>query len=136
FNGDGSQVRYGGDDRSCQRLDYGVREHPAVTLLPDIGGYVVNSNFNWPGQTRRYDAQTALAPDGVTLYEDSVLQDCYQLDNRSFASTSDMHIDISGDAGARYSQAHFYGGAGNPLTPPSLTPDISWDFYVRVSKSN
>lgn len=133
---DGRQMIYNGNDRTYERMNFSVKTMSRVILLPDTGAEVPGTRYNYTGPTRRYEAATGLAPNGVTLYEDSVLHDCYKLDDRGYASTSDMHIDIAGSAASKFATARMYGSAGNPLTPPGVTPNINWDVTVQVSKAN
>jgi hypothetical protein len=124
---------YHGDGRSFNPYTWDVRSHSEVMLVPSEGTGLSPTIYNYTGLSKRY-AFDAVQPNG-SLQEDSVLNDCHYLDSEGFASTSNMHVDISG--GAPTAGAHMYGYAQNPVAPlPTLTPSIDWDFTVSISAAN
>lgn len=137
---DGRKIIYNGNDRSFSRMNFNVKTHSSVILLPDDGTYInlgpsyAGSPYKYTGVTKRFVEESALAPDGKTLYEDTVLNDCYKLDGMEYASTSTFFIDAGGSTSSRSAYAYFHGGAANPLSPPG-TPEITWDITVEVSKA-
>lgn len=130
---DGRSVIYNSNGRPFDRFNFSVKTHSSVHVAPDSGSYFPYSKYNYLGQTRRYDAATALAPDGVTLYEDTVLGDCFKLHATAYAPLTNMFIDVAGNATTRSVQAYFHGGAANPLAPPGA--EINWDVWVGLSKA-
>lgn len=123
---------YNGNGRGFTRQTLmNVKTHSDVILLPDIGSYV--APYNYTGITRRYEKSTGLAADGQTLLDDPILNDCYKLDGQAFADYTALHTDVGGSTGS--ATAHFYGDATNPLSPPGVTPAITWNAYVTVSKA-
>lgn len=102
--------------------------------MPNLGTSV-GPLYKYTGRTSRYDKTSGLSPGGELL-NDSVLHDCYRLDNQGFASIGGMNIGISGNSTTRAASAHMYGAANNPLVPaPYPSPRIDWDVTVTVSKA-
>ena len=127
-------VLYGGDKRTYQRFTFDVRTHSQAILVPDLGSYV-GTLYKYTGRTWRYDKTSGLSSGGELL-NDSVLHDCYKLDNHGFAPITGMNIVINGNPATRLASARMYGGASNPLVPaPYPSPPIDWDVTVTVSKA-
>ena len=67
--------------------------------------------------------------------EDTVLHDCYLLDNQGHESSAGMHVDLASYV-SQSTTTHIYGSEANPLTPPDLTPTIDWDIWMTISVAN
>lgn len=126
-------VIYNGNGRGFARGSIlNVKTHSNLFLRPDAGGQAPASNvYHYTGETERYEKATGLAPDGTTLVRDYVQHDCYKWDDYGWAPSSNLHVEVSGNAGTRLASAHFYGEAANPLV--SGSPPISWDISVSIS---
>lgn len=120
---------YKADNRDHTPDTTNVRTKSRVVLIPDQGSFL--AKYNYTGQTRNYEKNSGLAPDGVTLLEDFVKNDCYKTNDWDWAEINDMYIDVSGDAGLNTVEAHIYGDADNPLV---ASPDISWDAEITISQ--
>lgn len=77
-----------------------------------------------------------MAPDGYSLLSDTVLHDCYRLDNIVPESTAAMYSLYSGTPGISVN-AEFFGAAGNQasLLGPN-TPPIRWDVTYSINATN
>jgi hypothetical protein len=131
FPGDAG-VLYNGNHRTYNPISTSYKVHNSAMLLPGIGMGtlpVVAAGF-----TKRYQDQ-AVSVDGTYLMEDTVLHDCYLLDNVGQESTNGMRVDFASYVGQSVT-THMYGFAYNPLTPPDLTPSIDWDYWVTISAAN
>ena len=125
---------YHGDGRGFNPYTWNVRTHSEVMVLPSQGTGLSPTIYNYTGLSKRY-ASDALNYSTGSLTEDAVLHDCHYLDNQGWASTSDMHVDIFGQAPS--AGAHMYGSAQNPVAPLGfITPSIDWNFTVAVSAAN
>jgi hypothetical protein len=131
FLGDAG-VLYNGNNRTYNRFSYAYKVHNSVMLLPNIGMGALPVTAT--GYSKRYQG-LALSPDGTTLREDTVLHDCYLLDDGGQEQTFGMNIDLHSYA-AQSITTHIYGSASNPLTPPAVTPSIDWDYWVTISTAN
>ncbi|HLI83862.1 MAG TPA: hypothetical protein VKV17_08085 [Bryobacteraceae bacterium] len=123
---------YAGDNRSYSRASLAYRGYQFVTLLPQYGGIVNPQSLT--GITERY-ASDAIAPNGQTLYKDTVLHDCYLLDNQGQASSTGMSVNVT-QPQSNVMTANFNASIGNPLEPPGFTPTITWGAAVQVSQTN
>lgn len=131
FPGDAG-VLYNGNNRTYNRFSSSYKVHNSVMLLPTIG--MGTLKVTAVGFTKRYQGN-AVSPDGMSLLEDTVLHDCYLLDDRGQEQNYGLQIDLA-SYGAQSVTTHIYGSAGNPLTPPALTPTIDWDYWLTISTVN
>jgi hypothetical protein len=125
---------FAGDDRGFDPNATSFRTRQTVGVVPEQSAS--DSGIGTPpseqvGESKSY-ASDALADGKITSADDdAVLHDCHLLDDRGFASTSGMHVDVT-RVNAHQVKAHLYGGAGNPLL---IAPAIDWDLNLTIDTS-
>lgn len=127
---------FAGDDRGFDPNATSFRTRQTVGLVPEESSSssgVGTAPAELVGESKAY-APDALAGDNRVdpADDDAVLHDCHLLQDRGFASTSNMHVDVT-RVNAHQVKAHLYGGAGNPLV--SGAPDIDWDLTLTIDTS-
>jgi hypothetical protein len=128
-------IVFAGDDRGFDPNATSFRTRQTVGVVPEQS--TNESGVDTPpaeqvGESKSY-APDALADGKLTAADDdATLHDCHLLDNRAFASTDGMHVDVT-RVNAHQVKAHLYGGAGNPLVFGA--PAIDWDLNLTIDTS-
>lgn len=131
-NGTTRSTIYAGDNRGFDPFSTSFRTYSNVTVSS------FNATALWTyfaaGKTIRY-ASDAIAPDGYTLYSDSVLHDCHYTDNVVYEQTYDMHSSTGGGNGTV--NTHLWGSCTDLASnAQSWAPGIDWDFVVSINTAS
>ena len=127
-------VLYNGNNRSFDPWSAEYKGHQSVTLVP--AGPLALIPVNDVGATERFASDAVYqGPYGQTLKWDSVLHDCFLLDDYGQTDNSLMRQQYF-NPGQNQQSVQFSGSITNPLTPDWATPSIDWNVSVRIDNSN
>lgn len=127
---------YGGDNRNFNPFSSSFRL--AVDGIVSNGTYAVASPPGVApyraGTTYRYSSN-ALAPDGFTLLQDTVLHDCYELDNVVQESWYDQQLAVTGLSPGVVTANMYGSGSDLAAITGSLSPSIDYNFTITLNSN-